>query len=386
VTIIPANYVDKHRIEHTETKLLAANGTRIPLLGSTTVNAFIGRTPIRISGLVSEHVSEVMLGFDWLQTQQAQWNFIEHSIVINGQEFKLCEKRSDRSWCRRVTIDTDVVIPPESQLDVSTKTVFNSVHTRKESQCTTWSTEPVEVKEGLLVASTILPNRVTKVPVRLMNTTSHPIKLVRGTVVTELNPVEPLEGAAPICDKRVQVTDESVVDEVMSTIPEDTRKKLRGILTKYSSVFSKAEWDLGWTDLVTHRIDTGDHRPIRQQLRRYPPLHLQAIDEHLQGMLEQDVKEPASSPWASNIVLTKKKDGTLRCCIDYRRINVITRKDAYPLPKTDQCLDALSSSSWYSTFDLRSGFYQVNLAPEDRDKTAFVTRRGMFRYKTMPFG
>ena len=172
----------------------------------------------------------------------------------------------------------------------------------------------------------------------------------------------------------------------MGEVSEEIRQKLKTILNKHSSVFSKGEYDLGWTDLVVHRIDTGDHRPIRQQLRRYPPAHLEAIDEDLDCMLKQGVIEPAASPWASNIVLARNSDGTLRCCIDFRQVNEATRKDAYPLPRTDQCLDAMNGSFWFSTFDLRSGFLQVKMAPEDADKTAFITRRGMYRFKTMPFG
>jgi len=103
-------------------------------------------------------------------------------------------------------------------------------------------------------------------------------------------------------------------------------------------------------------------------------------------MLTQGVIEPAASPWASNIVLAKKKDGSLRCCIDFRKVNDITRKDAYPFPRTDQCLDAKNGSCWFSTFDLRSEFHQVALAAEDADKTAFITRRGMYRFRTTPFG
>ena len=191
-------------------------------------------------------------------------------------------------------------------------------------------------------------------------------------------------------DKKSQATDEEIIEIMMAKVHEsvsqDTRERMTAMLHKYSSVFSKGDWDLGWTDIVTHNIDTGDHKPIRQPLRRYPPLHLQDIDRQLEDMLQQRVIEPASSPWASNIVLAKKKDGTLRCCIDFRQINEITRKDAYPLPRTDQCFDALAGSAWFSTFDLRSGFHQVCLAPEDADKTAFITRRGMFRFRTMPFG
>ena len=86
------------------------------------------------------------------------------------------------------------------------------------------------------------------------------------------------------------------------------------------------------------------------------------------------------------MMLAKKKDGSLRCCIDYRQLNELTRKDAYPLPHINDCLDAMSGSVWFSTFDLRSGFHQVAMSGVDADKTAFITRRGMYRFRTMPFG
>jgi hypothetical protein len=103
-------------------------------------------------------------------------------------------------------------------------------------------------------------------------------------------------------------------------------------------------------------------------------------------LLSQGVIEPASSPWASNIVLVRKKDGSLRTCIDYRQLNYLTRKDAYPLPRTDMCLDAMSGARWFSTFDLRSAYHQVELDNRDKDKTAFICHEGMYRHRTMPNG
>jgi len=355
VTVIPARLVEKHRIQPTTTKLLAANGTRIPLLGVAKVHGLINNTPIEISGLVSEHVMDVMLGFDWLHEHQAKWDFVSNQIVIAGVAHRLCEKRDKATWCRRVIVDTDIVIPPESQRDITTKVVYNYMRQEPEEDETAWSTEPSEVKHGLLVARSILPNRAVNLPVRVMNVTKQPICLCRGTSVSDVNPVQPLTGSptkANVGPERSTIpTEQPVIEEMMSrvdsSVPEDIRNQLRKILMKRSNVFSQGEWDLGWTDLVAHKIDTGDHPPIRQQLRRYPPSHLQAIDEHLETMLGQGVIEPASSPWSSNVVLAKKKDGSLRCCIDFRQINEITKKDAYPLPKTDQCLDALNGSSWY---------------------------------------
>jgi len=92
-------------------------------------------------------------------------------------------------------------------------------------------------------------------------------------------------------------------------------------------------------------IDTASARPIRQQLRRFPPAHVEAISEHVDTMLAEGVIEPAASPWASNIVLVRKKDGTYRCCVDYRRLNDVTVKDAYPMPRIDHTLEAMTNGS-----------------------------------------
>ena len=89
---------------------------------------------------------------------------------------------------------------------------------------------------------------------------------------------------------------------------------------------------------------------------------------------------------ASNVVLVRKKDNSLRFCVDYRQLNRISKEDSYPLPLIDNCLNALQGSSWFSTLDLRAGYYNIPIAEADRDKTAFVTRSGCHRFTVMPFG
>jgi hypothetical protein len=103
-------------------------------------------------------------------------------------------------------------------------------------------------------------------------------------------------------------------------------------------------------------------------------------------MLEGGVVEPSASPWASPIVLVQKKDGSTRFCVDYRKLNEVTRKDAYPLPRIDATLDTLHGSWWFSTLDLLSGYWQVEVAESDRPKTAFCTTEGLFQFRVMPFG
>ena len=389
ISIIPANIVDRRTIRHCDQALLAANGTAIPTLGRATVQVQLGDRYVYINGLVSEHVSDVMLGIDWLETSGALWDFAQGMIILNGQKHRLSMKRHTGTWCRRVVLADNQLIPSRSQMDVATNMVYDVIPATEGDESTTWVTENHQMCKGLMVARTMLPDRPDRLPVRILNTTDQPVRVKKGTFVSGLQKLTPLEIRSTETvtpETEYDETLEDMIAQVDGSTPQHVRQELRSILYHYSSVFSKNELDLGWTDLVTHKIDVGDSKPIRQPMRRYPVPHLQAIDEHIENMRRQEVIEPANSPWASNIVLAKKKDGTLRCCVDYRQLNDVTKKDAYPLPRMDSCLDAMAGSSWFSTFDLRSGYHQVAMQPDDSEKTAFITRRGMYKFKTMPFG
>ncbi|GBM04785.1 Transposon Ty3-G Gag-Pol polyprotein [Araneus ventricosus] len=103
-------------------------------------------------------------------------------------------------------------------------------------------------------------------------------------------------------------------------------------------------------------------------------------------MVDNEIIEKSSGPWTSPIVLVKKKDGSTRFCVDYRKLNEITKIDSYPLPRIDNILDALNGSQWFTTRDLKSGYWQVEIRPEDREKTALTTGQGLWQFKVMPFG
>jgi hypothetical protein len=169
-------------------------------------------------------------------------------------------------------------------------------------------------------------------------------------------------------------------------LTDDQRQQIAGALLDYQDVFSSGPDDMGHTDLVQHQIDTGDTRPIRTPPRRIPIAKQKIETDEIKRMLDRGVIQPSASAWASPVVLVTKKDGTTRFCIDYRRLNDVTRKDAYPLPRIDDTLDALAGSSYFSTLDLYSGYWQVAMDKKDIEKTAFTTRHGLFEWRVMPFG
>ena len=160
----------------------------------------------------------------------------------------------------------------------------------------------------------------------------------------------------------------------------------RRLLTKYQHVFSKGEGDLGCTNLITHEIPLSEEAPVRQPYRRIPPSQYEAVRAHIKQLLESQVIRESCSPYSSPIVLVMKKGGGLRMCVDYRQLNAKTRKDAYPLPRIEESLDALTGAKWFSTLDLASGYNQVAMAEADKAKTAFCTPFGLFEFNRMPFG
>ena len=139
--------------------------------------------------------------------------------------------------------------------------------------------------------------------------------------------------------------------------------------------------------MVKHKINTEKSQPIRQPLRRQPYGKRDVEKQEVEKMLDRGVIEPSDSPWSSPIVLVSKKDGSTRFCIDYRKLNEVTVKDAYPIPRVDDCLDSLSGSKWFNCMDLCSGFWQIEMDDEDKLKTAFSTSsQGLFHFRVMPFG
>jgi len=165
-----------------------------------------------------------------------------------------------------------------------------------------------------------------------------------------------------------------------------TLDQAHNLFRKYSSIFANVDDDLGCTNAVKHRITLADPTPVRLPYRRVPPSQLEELRQHLNQLLAKDVIRHSNSEYSSPIVLVRKKSGDLRMCIDYRQLNAKTIKDAYPLPRIDESIDALVGARFFSTMDLQSAFYQVEVEEADKAKTAFTTPLGLYEFNRMPFG
>jgi hypothetical protein len=151
-------------------------------------------------------------------------------------------------------------------------------------------------------------------------------------------------------------------------------QELNELLTEYEDIIARYDEDYGRTNRVYHRTDTGDTRPIRLPPRI--PLAKQAeVKEMLEDMQRHGVIEESDSPWLSPVVLVRKKHGELRFCVDYRKLDV-TKKDCFPLPRINDTLDTLAGAKWFSTLDLKSGYWQVDVHPDDFVNTLPVVAVG----------
>lgn len=247
-------------------------------------------------------------------------------------------------------------------------------------------------ESGVILANSIVQVNEFLIPVSIMKPEYSQCILRRGT---RLGTLERLNISESYCeDVRMiskckedhQPSNDPLAELKIGPLPRDEKEKLMEVIKEYSDVFSKSKMDVGCTQLLQHKIDTGDSAPIASAPRRIPTALEEKVDKLVDELLAHDIIRPSESPWNSPIVIVAKKNGDIRLCVDYRRLNSVTKRAVFPIPATQQLLDCLSGSSYFSTLDLSQGYHQVLMDDDDIQKTAFATRRGQFEYKRMPFG
>ena len=156
---------------------------------------------------------------------------------------------------------------------------------------------------------------------------------------------------------------------------------------EHHNIFSLDQNEIGCTDTAEHVIELLDTEPFKERFRRIAPPLVEEVREHIQEMLDGGVICPSQFPWCNAVVLVRKKDGGLRFCIDFRRLNSWTKKDAYPLPRMQETMESMVGTHFFSTMDLKSGFWQVKMAKDSQQYTAFmVGSMGVYEFPRMPYG
>ena len=235
------------------------------------------------------------------------------------------------------------------------------------------------------------------VPVKVVNTGTNEASILKHTDVGTLFTVSQSKGDLyDICDQTEKHASSNAVRCPNTVIPgldldkcdlsEEGKEELAALVSQFSDIFSKGTDDIGRTHLTQHEIKTGDAAPIKQRPRLIPLKLRDQVEQQKEEMLRDGVIEESTSPWCSPIVMVRKKDGNYRFCVDLRGVNSVTQGMSHPLPRVDDALDTLAGAKYFSSLDMASGYWQVEIAPEDREKTAFTTGKGLHHFKVMAFG
>ena len=385
------NLEGKNKVELTKeaVKLTAADGSHLDISGKAQLEFQAEGVTFKQEFIIAKIKGIAgILGMDFLTAYGGDIKIKKQVLkTVNG---RLQLHKQTSQTCARIVIADKTDIPANTEVLVSCK--VDQPAFRTERTCTV---EPANylTRKGCFVARTLVDPDCENVVLSLVNLGDQAVKINQNSVLGRLEDVEEVYAEEPNTTIEMPHTEklpdhlQTILANTSSKLTETERQKLSETLLKYEDTFMKPDGELGQTDIVEHEIDTGDHKPIKIPPRRVPLFKRQQVDEELEKMLAQGIVEPSDSPWSAPICLVKKKDGSCRFCIDFRRLNSVTVKDAYPLPRIDDTLDALSESMWFSTLDLASGYWQIKLSEASKKKSAFVTpHRGLYHFNVMPFG
>ena len=355
---------------------------------------------IRVAGIdfrqkieVTDCEDPVVLGMDFIKKNVQAMDF-ERLLM------RICSREIPMTLYQEPEKTTRIVAAEGAEVPAASELIIHGTDT--EGRITEGLLEMEQhptAERPWLVARALVRKMNNRIPVRVINPLNEPIQIRPGAY---LGTVHPSSGYTVVptaeTSRRVQAYEEEEKNwmefdklrQLGETAGIDLeaaeRSAVSDLLYRNKAAFSNDDGSIGQTNLVQHGIDTRDQRPIKQAPRRIPEHYRGAVDELVNNMLDQGIIEESTSPWASPIVLVKKKDGSLRFCIDYRKLNAVTVKDAYPLPRIDDTITAFKEAKWFSTLDLTSGYWQVGLTEDARKKSAFCIPGGLYQFKVMSFG
>ncbi|KAL0157149.1 hypothetical protein M9458_048395, partial [Cirrhinus mrigala] len=241
---------------------------------------------------------------------------------------------------------------------------------------------------GVLVPPVVVPFsaiEVNQFRVLVRNDTLKEKSIPTGTVLARVYATDTVRETRSVSNVP-RVIDPKLFDFGNSPVSQEWKARLSQKLSQRVNVFSVSDWDVGLARGVEHHIRLRDDKPFRERSRRLAPADIEDVRRHLKDLMAAGIVKESRSPYASPIVVVRKKNGDVRMCVDYRTLNSRTIPDQYVTPRIEDALDSMAGSKWFSVLDLRSGYYQIAMAEEDKEKTAFICPLGFFQFERMPQG
>ncbi|UYV68366.1 hypothetical protein LAZ67_5004095, partial [Cordylochernes scorpioides] len=346
------------------------DGKKLDMVGSIFLNIKIDDETLSHNFVILKtHLRTLILGRDFLKKMNAKIDCkqetIKYDLTNNHDEinFEMLKIKSAK----------DSIVP-----ECSMKLIKALVETEDGEYIIEESSKMFQTN-GLRLARSLINVINRETHIWITNPYPRPLKIMKNQTLAF--------GSSPA---KINVSREREVEkneeprfQINENLSPKEQKELKQVLERYGDLFSSR---LGRTNLAKHRIDTEDAKPIKHKPYRVSAKERDIIKEQIDEMLTEGIIRPSSSPWSFPVILVKKRDGKYRFCVDYRKLNNVTVKDVYPIPRIDEVMDTLQGSTHFSAIDLRSGYWQVEVEERDKEKTAFTTAHGLYEFNVMSFG
>ena len=380
-------------------KLISASGHGLHILGSCILPVQFGNEKLHTKFFVVKNFRKpIILGSDFLQKNNAKWDFEEECLRI-GDSVVLLKTKSETQKTRLVYCLHETVIPAYTSKIIkcyAQRRNGNAIISPLTNACI------YEAYPGLLSVATLAKVKNCHCVTLFSNETDTQVKIKKGEILAradvyqekhikrgkpfDVNQIQSLEQKAPISSIKEMGTFSLNFSEKLSHLNSHEKQKFRSLLETNSDLFAKAETDLGKTSLVKMRIQTTCASPIKQKPYNTPFSQRPLVESQIDELLKANIIRESNSPWASPIIMVPKKDGGHRMCVDFRKLNQVTNQNSYPLPNISDILSSIKSAKVFSCLDLKSGYYQIEMQEEDKPKTAFVCFKGLYEFNVLPFG
>ncbi|KAI9550771.1 hypothetical protein GHT06_004558 [Daphnia sinensis] len=362
----------------------------LPLVGETSLVVRFGGTVTDLNQvLVMENaIFPMVLGMDWIERSGAVICVKEGVAIVEvtrGQKLKENDKGCgygkavDELLVMGALVEEEEVTPGVDQGELQLDSEFEEKKGIAASSVQFVEAVTPKRRDGLWLIRTNKSTRSGKewvTPECLVESQDGRVLIPVTTTIGALQPTS----ESPDCDDMLLIEKDVNIDPDL--VGKD-REGLLDVIRRHWRCFRSKK---GLTQLIEHRIETGAANPVHSSPYRVSETERKVIQEQVQKMPADGIVTSSRSPWSSSVVLVKKNNGEIRFCVDYRRLNSVTVKDVYPLPRIEDVLDRLGGAQFFTSLDLESGFWQVPMAKEHQEKTAFVTTDGLFEFSRLPFG
>ena len=373
----------------------SANCTHIEIIGEVLLAIKLNNISTYITAFVaSQLVTNLLLGADWIDRYIISIHLPNKTLLVqdaSGRSTTVPIVRPTDPSCSSVTLVHATTVPSYSESVVDINVPVSECLDMLFEPSSTFDRKAISLSPALLRVSRNRSQLIVRNPTHRTYTLSKntrlgvasPHPLICGTSLSS-TPQSPPPTSSALHRCYVCSHDFLSSNDLHRHLTDSsTRTQIQTVLWKHAKLFdTTAPSKINFT--LENAIDTGDHRPVYTAPYRRSPADYQAIDAETTMLSRHDCIEPSTSTWCSPVVLVRKKDGTTRFCVDYRKLNEVTVKDSFPLPRLDDIFDQISGSNYFTKLDFKSGYFQVPLAPRDRPKTAFSTRDNHYQFKVLP--